>query len=620
MSVSKKLSLIIFLTIFGVSVTIWAAFQIAKGSDFHHLNLLHIRYANQYEFAINSIEKGGELKPAELKAIIQKVKDQPETCLSRATFVDRIIMNSIGTSYAFDICEDDIKVAVSAVAAIDAYQAKEISKRKLVEQLRKTVAQFHEHSINFQEPISKTVNFIFWAMVPLIIFISFLNIFLISYLSKSITKSLRDAIKLLKDEKSTRPVMSRLSGKVSGDLLQLLEVSRQRVKDDLLNIETSKELKSVVAKQTKKLQATLTRHDLALKASRVGVWDWDLKSDELIWDEQMYVMYGVNKEDFDGAYSVWESGLHLEDKEQSVAQLQEVIQSGAKFDTEFRIVWPSGEVRNIRALGSLVTDEDGQAEKVVGVNWDITDERNYEYKLEQANIRLARLNEELSQFAYRTSHDLKAPLISTKRLIKYVIKDIEAGDLDAAKENSAQISRLMDKLSTLVEDILALVKADVDINETETVDIHKIALDIEEKLAFLAKENSCTIDCTIDVRGDVHLQKARIVQVLENLMSNGIKYRSKEREQSFVRANITQHGDDLLITVEDNGVGMPENRHEEVFKAFKRFHPELSFGSGLGMSIVKKHVDHLQGEITFSSSNEGTRFKIRLPSIFQENA
>gem|GEM_PF-844209 len=620
MRISKKLSIIIMLTIIEVSFTIWAAFQISKGADLHKLNLYHLKYAAQYEAAIDELEKGGEVKTKELVRIVNDIKEQSILCLSQTGFLDKKIMQYVGTAHALDLCHEDIGVANGALDSIAKYKKKTLTKTGLIESLNKSHDVFYQHSADFEEPISKTVGFIFRTMIPMVIFLSLFNILFITYLSKTITGSIKSIISVLSDDQINPSKFAKISNSVSGELLELLELSRKRVKKDLLNIETSEELKKVIKEQTENIQMVLTRQELALKASKVGVWDWDLILNVLTWDQQMYSLYGINKDDFEGVYQAWEKGLHPEDKERSAFEIQEAVKNDAKFDTEFRVIWPSGEVRNIRALADLVKDEKGNAIKMIGVNWDITDVKNSEKDLKQVNHKLSVMNEELSQFAYRTSHDLKAPLITSKRLAKYLLKDIEEGSLEEAKKNTAKILNLMNKSIVLVEDILLLVKADVNLQAEESIDLHIIMKELSERLELLAEENSCEIQQEIKVKDNLIIQKARITQILENLISNGIKFRNVNQDRSFVKISIKKDGNDLVVIVQDNGVGIPKDRYSEVYKMFKRFHSKLSFGSGLGMSIVKKHVDRLGGEIAFTSSDEGTQFNLRLPGAFKKES
>lgn len=226
---------------------------------------------------------------------------------------------------------------------------------------------------------------------------------------------------------------------------------------------------------------------------------------------------------------------------------------------------------------------------------------------------LAVLNDELSQFAYRASHDLKSPVTTSKGLLGIVLEDMDDGQLVCAKANVNKVVKVLGSLETLIVDIFSLVKADLSMDCEQSFVIDTVYEDIESRLTPLAEENSCNLDFSGNLSGKVNVQRVRLTQIIENIVSNGIKYRDPEKDSSFVRVVAEQDSSSLCLHIEDNGIGIPEKYQADVFTVFKRFNPECGAGSGLGMAIVKKHVDYLNGQISFSSDKNGTRFDVRLP-------
>ncbi|WP_413175066.1 PAS domain S-box protein [Anabaena azotica] len=137
------------------------------------------------------------------------------------------------------------------------------------------------------------------------------------------------------------------------------------------------------------------RLDLAIKSAQIGIWDWDIVNDYLVWDDQMYALYGINSWDFKGAYQAWETSLHPEDHLSTHAAIQQAIAGDKDFKPEFRIVWPDGTIKFIKAHALLQRDEQGKALRMIGINFDITERKQSEAKLQEAEIQLRNLSDRL---------------------------------------------------------------------------------------------------------------------------------------------------------------------------------------------------------------------------------
>lgn len=131
-------------------------------------------------------------------------------------------------------------------------------------------------------------------------------------------------------------------------------------------------------------QETAERLKIATSGSLIGVWDYDLVNNTLVWDESMYRLYGIQNEDFIGEYEAWRSGLHPDDKERGDQEIAMAISGEKEFNTHFRVIWPNGEVRYIRAMAVTQRDRKGKAIKMVGTNWDYTQLRTTQLLLQKS--------------------------------------------------------------------------------------------------------------------------------------------------------------------------------------------------------------------------------------------
>lgn len=130
----------------------------------------------------------------------------------------------------------------------------------------------------------------------------------------------------------------------------------------------------------------------ATRSAQVGIWDWDIKCNSLTWDEQMYILYGLKKEDFAGAYEAWLSGLHPDDREFSREETNKALTGEKDYDTEFRIVWPDGTVRHCKARGEVFRNEIGEPVRMVGVNFDITEDKLKDEKIRAKDLEFRKLS------------------------------------------------------------------------------------------------------------------------------------------------------------------------------------------------------------------------------------
>lgn len=244
------------------------------------------------------------------------------------------------------------------------------------------------------------------------------------------------------------------------------------------------------------------------------------------------------------------------------------------------------------------------------------DQRNKQQQqtLARYNKQLKISNEELSQFSYRTSHDLKAPLVTVRGLAEAIVEDLDAGDDQEAKKNARTISQQVQKLESLVVDILDLARADLAVTHNEHVNMANLVCEIQERLNSVYIDTDVVVITEIEPGIELYLSKVRMMQVLENLISNAIKYSDPAKASRFVKVSITQQAQQAVCRVEDNGIGIPKQFAHQAFEMFQRFHPQIAYGSGLGMYIIKKHIDKMGGQISFTSSEDGTCFTIELPS------
>jgi diguanylate cyclase (GGDEF)-like protein/PAS domain S-box-containing protein len=134
------------------------------------------------------------------------------------------------------------------------------------------------------------------------------------------------------------------------------------------------------------LQVSERRLKLAAASGRLGIWDRDIESGNQIWDDRMYEIYGVAKDSCPATFETWTKYLHPDDREKVIKESQAAVRGEKDYDTEFRILHPDGSLRYIKANGLVIRDTKGKPIRAIGINWDITEQKNLEENLRNLSL------------------------------------------------------------------------------------------------------------------------------------------------------------------------------------------------------------------------------------------
>ena len=235
-----------------------------------------------------------------------------------------------------------------------------------------------------------------------------------------------------------------------------------------------------------------------------------------------------------------------------------------------------------------------------------------EKDLRETNTDLEIANDELKQFAYRTSHDLKAPLVSIESMVRLINMDLKSKKYESLKKSLDIITGKIETLKNFISDILDLNKV-AHLNDVEDVDLEK---EIQEAANLIMTEE-IPVELILDLKHSVKsikISSIRMRQIIQNFISNSIKYRNPKVQNPYVKITSSSDLDNLYLSVIDNGLGIAKDRQDKVFTMFSRLHSNSVEGSGLGLYLVKKHIEALDAKIGFDSAEGvGTRFDLEIP-------
>jgi PAS domain S-box-containing protein len=360
------------------------------------------------------------------------------------------------------------------------------------------------------------------------------------------------------------------------------------------------------------LERVAARLQLATQAAGIGTWEWNVVEDALEWDATMYALYGLEGAKFGSVHEAWQSCLHPEDAEPAAQELLRALCAPAPVETSFRVVGDDDVVRHIRAIASVERDSDGSVLRLFGANWDISQQLHTERVLLDQNRKLALSNQELEQFAYVASHDLQEPLRAVAGSAQ-LLRQRYQGKLDShADEIVGNVVEGTERMNALIQAILSLSRVNSHAGAFTRVETPVLLQAALRDLSAAIDDSGAEI--TYDELPAVHADPTQLTQLFQNLLSNGIKYRSARRPQLHVSAELSADG--LCFSIRDNGIGIEPQYYERIFGIFQRLHTRSKYpGTGIGLAICKKIVERHAGRIWVESTPElGSTFRFTLPA------
>jgi PAS domain S-box-containing protein len=245
----------------------------------------------------------------------------------------------------------------------------------------------------------------------------------------------------------------------------------------------------------------------------------------------------------------------------------------------------------------------------------IQENKNYLNTLQVKNNELKKTNDELDRFVYSTSHDLRVPLTNVMGLID--ITEMSIND-EAPKKYLALMRQSVVALDDVIRGILDYsrnARAEISMEE---VNIRKMVDDVKEAVKYHHHANAIDFRIFINEQIPLYTDKQRLFVILNNLVSNAIKYFNQQEAHPFISIVVQINTERALIFIEDNGIGIPEAYHEKVFEMFYRASSQAN-GSGLGLYILKETLNRLNGKISVvSGADIGTTFIVEIPNHINE--
>jgi len=365
---------------------------------------------------------------------------------------------------------------------------------------------------------------------------------------------------------------------------------------------------SEAKEREEKLRSSLERLATAHKAGQMGIFEWNVKTNEIIWTDDTYRIHGVTRDEFDGKFETWAKTLHPEDLPAVLAKIQKALENKSEFLAEYREVWPNGEIHWFGAHGQVMVDERGDATGMVGICSDVTQRH-----LEEEALRRSEKLATAGRLAATIAHEINNPLEAVTNLVYLMRQD------RGIKPNTKELLRLADeqlaRVNHIAKQTLGFYQ---DRNVPEAVDVVQT---LEGLLSILQSSiNAKQLRITREYENACLLRgfRGELRQVLSNLLTNAIDA-SPSGGTLILRVTPERNAEQIArvhIEVEDFGSGIHPGDQSRIFEPF--FTTKSDFGTGLGLWVTRELVEKHGGTIAFRSNCQdgisGTCFSIVLPA------
>ncbi len=359
------------------------------------------------------------------------------------------------------------------------------------------------------------------------------------------------------------------------------------------------------------------RYNLVSKATNDAIWDFDIVSGIITRaGDGFNLLFGYNNSVKMAEKPNWIQLIHPDYLAVVEQSMEDVFSNPKEFywEQEYLFLKADGSYAFVYDKGYIIRDSAGLAVRMIGAMKDITRQKENEIHLKELNEslllkakELTESNAELEQFAYVASHDLQEPL----RMVTSFLSLLENRyDSLIDEDGKKYIHYAVDgasRMRKIILDLLEFSRVGRNIGDTNMLDVNNLVKEVELMLLKQVQENGASIQ--VKKLPVIKSYETLIRQVFQNLISNALSY-SRLGVPAIIKISSTELAEHWQFIVEDNGIGIEMEFYDKIFIIFQRLHPkDESSGTGIGLSITKKIVEALGGEIWLTSkAGTGTTF------------
>jgi PAS domain S-box-containing protein len=390
--------------------------------------------------------------------------------------------------------------------------------------------------------------------------------------------------------------------------------------------QTARAIEDAAASRERAQKDALKNYERFLTVARAtndAVWDWDLATNYVWWNEGVKAFFGYSMEEVKPTIAWRYQRIHPEDRDKVVSGVHALIDSRKQFwSDEYRCLCVDGSYAYVFDRGYVIRDDRGTPVRMIGAMLDITERKRAENLLRSLNDELERkvaqrtqqletANTELEAFSYSVSHDLRTPLRSIDGFSQVLLEDYSDKLDHEGKDYLQRVRTSTQRMAELIDDLLNLSRVSRGELRSEAVDLSALAKNIAAELqrSEPARQVEFQIAGGMVATGDRGLLKA----ALENLIGNAWKFTGKRAEAKIEFGVMGNNGNHAYF-VRDNGAGFDAADGAKLFGAFQRLHDADEFpGTGIGLATVQRIIHRHRGKIWAEGKpDEGATFYFTL--------
>ncbi len=363
------------------------------------------------------------------------------------------------------------------------------------------------------------------------------------------------------------------------------------------------------------LRASEQRYELAVAASRDGVWDWDLLTNEVYYSPRWEQLMGFEIGTAPRTLATFHGTVHPGDKFACLLKVQRFIRGQIPHcRQEIRMIRRDGSVRWTLQRVEAIRDANGRAFRLIGVTADITSRQQADAELRQRSNELEAANQELEAFSYSVSHDLRAPLRGIDGWSLALVVDHADQLSPDAHQMIDRVRNEAQRMGKLIDGLLQLARTNRNTMARKELDLTALAERIEKSLRKAQPEHNVqwTVEPGLSAMVDPYLTES----LLGNLLGNAWKFTSQTLKPT-VEMGRTETADGPAFFIKDNGAGFDTAYADKLFSPFQRMHKQSEFpGTGIGLATVQRIVRRHGGRVWADSKpGQGAVFYFTLPPI-----